>query len=172
MNNLTTARAAPPNRGGLNTAPLLGAFLSPLDQYGQYLIEVAGVSIKSRYPANRMAKALLLADLTGKMEVYGPSADGKRTILRLTVDIERYGSRQMAETDAGFRWLAWTPQSLASLQDAAALLKPLLKDAQKQVTVGEDPPEAQTALPAQSFQQTADHSVDQRRRENALENQP
>ena len=172
MTDMTTARAAPPIRGDLNTVPLLKADLSPLDRYGQYLIEVAGVSIKSKYPANRMAKALSLAGLTGKLEVYGPSADGKRTILRLTVDIAKYGLRQMSEADGGFRWSAWTPNSLAPLQNAAAKLKRLLVDAQKQVAMGDVSTEAQTALPAKSFQQTADHGVDQRRRENALENQP
>ncbi len=149
----------------------LKAFLSLLDHYGQYLIEVAGVSIKSRYPANRMAKALSLAGLTGKLEIYGPSADGKRTELQLTVDIEKYAHRQMAETDAGFRWLAWSPLSLSPLHDAAAKLKPLLVDAQKQVAMGEDQREAGTALPAQSFQQTADHRIGQRRREYAPEDQ-
>ena len=39
--------------------------LTPLDSHGQYLIDVAGVSIKSKYPANRMARALSLAGLTG-----------------------------------------------------------------------------------------------------------
>jgi hypothetical protein len=115
MSIVTKTCAAPPNRGGQKTVPPLKANLSPLDHHGQCLIEVAGVSIKSRYPANRMAKALSLAGLTGKLEVYGPSADGERTILRLTADIEKDGSRQMAETDAGFRWSAWTERSLAAL---------------------------------------------------------
>ncbi len=167
MSIVTKTCAEPPIRGGQKTIPPLKAFLSPLDRHGQYLIEVAGVSIKSRYPANRMAKALSLAGLTGKLEIYGPSADGKLTILRLIVDIEKYGSRQMSEADAGFRWTAWTPQSLAPLQNAAAKLKPLLVDAQKQVAMGEDQREAGTALLDQSFQQTADHRVDKRRREIA-----
>ncbi len=171
MNHMTTASAAPPNRGGQKTVLPLKAFLVPLDHYGKYLIEVAGVSIKSRYPANRMAKALSLAGLTGKLQIYGPSADGERTILQLTVDIDGYGSRQLTESDAGFRLLAWTPQSLSPLHDAAAKLKPLLVDAQKQVAMGEDQREAGTALPAQSFQQTADHRIDKRHRENALEGQ-
>ena len=172
MTYVTTACAAPPNRGGQIALPPLGAFLSPLDRYGQYLIEMAGVPIKSKYPSNRMAKALSLAGLTGKLEVYGPSADGKRTILRLTVDIAKYGLRQMSEADGGFRWSAWTPNSLAPLQNAAAKLKRLLVDAQKQVAMGDVSTGVRTALPAKSFQQTADHGVDQRRRENALENQP
>ena len=46
MTDMMTASAAPPIRGGLNTVPLLKADLSPLDRYGQYLIEVAG---NSRY---------------------------------------------------------------------------------------------------------------------------
>ena len=167
-----TASAAPPNRGDQKTIPALKAFLTPLDRRGHYLIEVAGVSIKSRYPANRLAKVLSLAGLTGKLDIYGPSADGKRTILRLTVDIEKYGSRQMAETDAdGFRWLAWTERSLVPLHDAAARLKRSLVDAQGQVARGEGQREAGTALPAQSFRKTADHGVDKRHRENALEGQ-
>ena len=109
----------------------------------------------------------MLAGLKGMLEVYGPRADGERTILRLAVDIEKYGSRQMAETDAGFRWLAWTPQSLAPLHYTAVKLKSLLVDAQEQVAMGEDQREDGTALPAQSFQQTADHRVDKRRREIA-----
>ena len=138
------------------TAPPLEASLTPLDQYGQYLIEVAGVSIKSKYPVNRMAKALSLAGLTGKLEIYGPSADGERTILRLTVDIEKYGSRQMSETDDGFKWPPWTERSLAPLHDAASKLRPLLKDAQGQVAMGEGQREAGTALPEQTFRQTGE----------------
>ena len=171
MTDMTTASAAPPNRGGQKTVPPLKADLNPLDRYGQCLIEVAGVSIKSKYPANRMAKALSLAGLTGKLEIYGPSPDGKRTELRLTVDIEKFAHRQRTETDAGFRLLAWTPQSLAPHHNAAAKLKSLLVDAQKQAAMGEDQREVGTALPAQSFQQTADHRVDKRRREIAPEDQ-
>jgi hypothetical protein len=167
MTYATTANAEPRFRCGQKTVPPLIAFRTPFDRHGQYLIEVAGASIKTRYPANRMAKALSLADLTGELAVYGPSADGERTILCLTVDIEKYGSRQMTETDAGSRWLAWTPNSLAPLHNAGAKLKRLLVDAQKQVVMGEDPTVARTALPAQSFQRTAN----QCRWENAPEDQ-
>ena len=128
------------------------ANLTPLG-HGQYLIEVAGVSLKSRYPENRMCKVLLLAGVTGKLDVFGPNASGQ-TILRSTVDIEKHGHRQLSETDNGFRYLHWMRKSEAPLRKVAKKLKRSLAQTRKHAEAAPPPGETEKALHDERFHQS------------------
>lgn len=91
---------------------------------GHHGIEAAGIRIaKSRYAINRMAKALFDRGYRGTMEVYGPSADGTRIILRFTCIIEKNAARQLTETSAGgFRRIQWSEMMLAALEAAIEVI--------------------------------------------------
>ncbi len=117
----------------MNGAPITKATLTPLVSPGRYRIEAAGITIESRYPENRMTKVLALAGVTGKLEVFGPSADGKRTILRITVDIEKHARHQWSEGGRGFKREAWTERSLAPLVEAAAKFRYSPQEAQDEI---------------------------------------
>ena len=139
----------------LSTRESYEAQLNPVDGNGQYLIELRGVSIKSRYPENRMCKALLLAGVTGNLEIYGPSTDGSRTVLRLTVDIEKHGHRQLSETGDGVRYLTWTDKSLVPVQKAAEKLKRLFADPPNAPDRSHNSLEADAAVPEKTFRKAA-----------------
>ena len=75
------------------------------------ITEASGLQIKTKYPANRMAKALEMQGKAGKLTTY---INGKPS---MTVDIQDYAKRALSETDAnGFTWKGWTPQTLAQIE--------------------------------------------------------
>lgn len=129
-----SARAARTPRPEMAAENRVRATLTPLLNkrgawVGQYAIEVAGVALETRYPENRMAKALAMAGITGKLEIYGPSADGKGTIFRITVDIEKHARFRWSEGDMGIRRRPWDELTLAPLMDAASKLSVTLEEA-------------------------------------------
>jgi len=78
-----------------DSVKVIRADMVPPDGRGKYRIEACGLSLDSNYAINRMAKALFDRGYRGRMEVYGPSADDKWIILRLTGDIEKMAARRL-----------------------------------------------------------------------------
>ncbi len=103
--------------GGTKVAIRVG--IVAVDRVGNYCADAEGFSLKSKYPINRMAKVLFDAGYRGRMETYGPAADGKYIILRHIGDIEKMAAHRLTETSKeGFRFVPWTRKSLAALRIA------------------------------------------------------
>jgi len=105
---------------------MIKAYITPTN-YDNCIIEVNGVLHKSKFAVNRMAKALHLAGFSGDLEVYGPSTDGEREILRMTVDIKSYSNTYIAEeTNMGFRTHKWAGKALLPVEKLANELRKTL----------------------------------------------
>lgn len=118
-------------RPGVHQVAATGAIrseLTPLDRVGNYWIDAEGFFLKGRYPENRLAKVLFDTGYRGLLEVYGPSTEGDRFILRYSCDIEKMATRRMSEDDRGIRFMAWTERSLAALKGIVRG-RPFTKDA-------------------------------------------